>query len=117
MRVSEDKQKYLTYYFDNIHSLRGLQISAIEDMARFKGQGAEYMSCCYDSEDEDYKEGYVTLLFWEPTVDEDTMVFVTNSIFYEKLLEVCNVHIEKNPHDKEVLDSNLNQIKKDLKIS
>ncbi|GHU61523.1 hypothetical protein FACS189418_1310 [Clostridia bacterium] len=116
MRVSDDKQKYLAYYFDNIHFLNGLQISAVEDMAQFKGQGAEYISCCYDSEDEDYKEGYVTLLFWKPADDEDTMVFVDNIIFYEKLLEVCNDHIAKNPHDKELLNRNLNQIKKDLRV-
>lgn len=117
MRVSEDKQKYLTYYFDNIHSLSGLQISAIEDMARFKGQGAEYISCSFDPEDEDYKEGYVTLLFWKPADNEDTMIFIENQLFYDRLLETCNAHITKNPNNKELLNGYLDQIKKDLRIS
>ena len=117
MRISEDKQKYLTYYFDNIHFLSGLQISAIKDMARYKSQGSEYISCCYDSEDEDYKAGYVTLLFWEPADDEDTMVFVENNMFYEQLLKVCNAHIEKNPSCEELLNSYLNQIRKSLNLS
>lgn len=117
MRISDDKQKYLTLYFDNIHFLSGLQISAIKDMAHFKSQGSEYISCSYDSEDEDYKEGYVTLLFWEPVEDEDTMVFVENSIFYEQLLDVCNAHIKKEPNSEELLKGYLEQIRISLNIS
>lgn len=116
MKISEDKKRYLNYYFEHIQFLNGLRISAIKDMAKFKGQGAEYTSCCFDPSDEDYKEGYVTLLFWKPAVDEDTMVFIENNMFYEKLIEVCDSHIAKVPSDKKLLTSELNQIKKDLKI-
>ncbi len=116
MKISEDKKKYLNYYFEHIQSLNGLRISAIKDMAKFKGQGAEYASCCFDPSDEDYREGYVTLLFWEPAVDEDTMVFIENNMFYEKLIEVCDSHIAKVPSDKILLTRELNQIKRDLSI-
>lgn len=116
MRISEDKQKYLAYYFDNIHSLSGLQVNAIKDMARFKGQGSEYISCCYDMGDEDYKEGYVTLLFWEPADDEDTMVFVENDFFYQELEKICNEDIKKNPDHELILNTYLNEIKITLGI-
>lgn len=115
MKISEDK-KYLNYYFEHIHFLNKLRISAIKDMARFKGQGSEYASCCFDPRDEDYKEGYVTLLFWKPAVDEDTMVLIENNMFYEKLIEVCDSHIAKVPGDKKLLTGELNRIKKDLRI-
>ena len=44
------------------------------------------------------------------------MVFIENNMFYEKLIEVCDSHIAKVPSDKILLISELNQIKKDLKI-
>lgn len=116
MELLNARKSYLNYYFEHIHFSNGLRISAIKDMAKFKGQGAEYASCCYDPSDEDYKEGYVTLLFWEPAVDEDTMVFIDNNMFCEKLIEVCNSHIAKVPSDKKLLTIKLNQIKKDLRI-
>lgn len=117
MRVSEEKEKYLKLYFEYICFLGELEIGAVKQMVQSKGQGAEYISCSFDPEDEDYKEGYVTLLFWKTADDEDTMIFIENSLFYERLLEVCNAHITKKPNDKELLDGYLNQIKKDLKIS
>lgn len=86
-------------------------------MAQSKGQGAEYVSCSFDPEDEDYKEGYVTLLFWKPADDEDTMIFIDNDMFYEQLLKVCNAHIEKNPNSEKLLNSYLNHIRKFLNLS
>ena len=116
MRVSEEKEKYLNLYFEHICFLGELEISAVKQMAQSKGQGAEYASCSFDPMDEDYKEGYVTLLFWKPADDEDTMIFIENSMFYERLLEVCKSHIIKKPNHKELIDGYLNQIKKSLNI-
>ena len=117
MKISDEKEKYLEYYFENIHHYNGeLGVGAIEIMAEYKGQGAEYMSCSYDPDDEDYKEGYVTMFFWVPTVDEDTMLFVENKDFFEYLLKKCKDHISKCPEDEEILMGYVSTIKKDLNL-
>lgn len=115
MRISEEKEKYLKYYFDNIF-LGKLQLSALKAMADMKGEGAEYISCSFDPDDEDYTEGCVTLLFWKPADDEDTMVFVENSMFFKYLVQVCEKHIAKYPEDNEKIQEYINQIKIHLNI-
>lgn len=40
MQVSNDVDKYLNYYIENIWFLGKLQISAIKNMVEYKGQGA-----------------------------------------------------------------------------
>ena len=92
---------------NSIHFQGNLQISAIETMVQYKGQGAEYISCSFNPDDEDNKDGYVTLYFWKPTVEQDKMVFVDNRTFYKYLVEACEKHIEKEPQVKEELESYL----------
>ena len=41
------------------------------------------------SDDKDYKDGYVTLYFWKPALEQDTMVFVVNRTFYKYIEEAC----------------------------
>jgi hypothetical protein len=118
MRVSEEKEKYLDYYFRFIHNSKGkLEISALRYMAEMKGQGAEYISSSFDPEDEDYVEGKVTMFFWKPADDEDTMVYVDNSMFYQYLVRVCENHVAKYPDDTEKVQGYLNQIKIHLNIT
>lgn len=116
MRSSEEKEKYLNYYFDNICFLGKLQISDLKLMAEMKGQGAEYISSSFNQDDEDYVEGCVTLFFWKPADDEDTMVVVENSMFYKYLLQVCENHIDKYPDDNKKIREYLTQIKIHLNI-
>jgi len=116
MRISNNKEKYLKYYFDNIHFMGNLQISALDIMAEMKGQGAEYISCSFDPSDEDYVDGFVTLFFWEPADDEDTKVVIENSLFYEYLFNVCKNHLTKVPNDKEKIQEYLKKIKLHLKL-
>lgn len=116
MRLSEEKDKYLNYYFSNISSMGKLNIEALQCMAEMKGQGAEYISCSFDSDDEDYFEGKVTLFFWKPADDEDTMVIVDNSMFYDYLLRVCENHMVRYPNDTEKVNFCLSKIKNHLKI-
>lgn len=85
-------------------------------MARYKGQGDEYIQCSFDAADEDYKEGYVTLYFWEPAVKEDVIVWVENSRFFASLVDVCNETIEKYPKTKKGLEENLQKIKQHLDL-
>ena len=108
------KAEYLNYYFENIHFQGKLQLTAIRMIAEEKGQGAEYISCSYDCNDEDYKEGDVTLYFWEPAVSEDAMIHVDNLTFFNKLVEVCEKDIEKYPEHRNILDEYLKIIKRDL---
>jgi len=116
MRISQDTKKYLKYFLDSICFQGELQISAIKRMAQLKGQGAEYISCSFDPDDEDYQEGYVILVFWKPAEDEDTMVFVENGMFYEHLSSICEECIKKEPGIKDELEDYLNQVKKSLKV-
>ena len=39
MKISEDKKKYLNYYFEHIQSLNGLRISAIKIWLNSKDKG------------------------------------------------------------------------------
>jgi len=103
MRISKDKEKYMKYYLDSLCFSGELRIGAIKRMTEYKGEGAEYISSSFDSDDEDYKEGYVTLIFWEPADDEDTMVYVENIFFYKGIEEICSKDIKKNPRMREPL--------------
>lgn len=111
MRISQDKEKYLKYYLDNIHFQGELQLQAVRQMVETKAQGAEFISCSFDPDDEDFKEGYVTLLFWQSADSEDTMVYVENSMFYEAIERVTYEHVRKNSEDEKELKTYLLQIK------
>jgi len=106
--------EYLHYYFQNIHFQGKLKLTAIKMIAEERGQGAEYVSCSYDCNDEDYQEGYVTLYFWEPAVSEDVIIHVDNLTFYNKLIEICENDIEKYPEHREILNGYMKKIKSDL---
>lgn len=117
MRISQDKEKYLEYYLQSIHFAGELQLNSVRQMVEFKGQGAEYFSCSFDPDDEDYKDGFVTLLFWQPADDEDTMVYVENSFFYEAIERVSKEHIRKNSKDEKELNSYLLKIRDMLSVN
>ncbi len=116
MRISEEKEKYLDYYFSYIYTERKQTISAIQTMAGTKEQGAGYISCSFNQEEDDYYKGKVSLFFWKPAEVEDTMVLVENSLFYKHLVKVCETHMSKYPKDTEELQGYLNKIKIYLNI-
>lgn len=92
-----DADEYLKYYLQSICFLGELRLDAIETMSLYKGQGDEYIQCSFDDTDEDYKEGYVTLYFWRPAVENDTIIWIENKKFYEALMNICNETIKKYP--------------------
>lgn len=108
------EKEYVDYYFQYICFLGELRIREVEMMAEQKGQGAEFISCSYDCNDEDYREGYVTLYFWEPAVSEDVIIHVDDLTFYNRLAEVCKKDIEKHPEHSDSLNKYLGKIKEDL---
>lgn len=116
MTIIHDKDKYLKYYLQSIFFLGELRLGAIKTMAQHKGQGDEYIQCSFDATDEDYKEGYVTLYFWKPAVEEDVIVWVENRTFYESLVSICNETIERTPKHKKELEKNLQKIKQHLSL-
>lgn len=116
MQISDDKEQYLKYYMESIHFKGDLQINAIKTMVQYKGQGNEYISCSFDPDDEDYQDGFVTLYFWQPAVEQDTMVFIDNRSFYKYLVEVSKRYMEKEPQVKEELEKYLYQLRTELKI-
>ncbi len=114
IEVEMQKNEYVEYYFQHIHFGEELRIRDVEMIAEQKGQGAEYISCSHDCNDEDYKEGYVTLYFWKPAVSEDVIIHIDNLTFYNKLVEVCEKDIEKYPEHSFFLNECLEKIKRDL---
>ncbi len=108
--------KLLVYFMYHLHFKGELCVGEVGKLAIEKGIGAEYVSCHYDVSDEDYKEGFVTLYFWKPALDEDKMIIVENKKFYEALLAICEKHMMNSPKDKENLMAYLNKIKKDLGV-
>lgn len=116
MQVSNDIDKYLNYYIESIWFLDKLQVRAVKSLAEYKGQGDEYISCSFDPDDEDYREGYVALYFWKPAAEQDTMVFVDNRKFYDCLMKTCREFVKKEPQAEDELEEYLHQIKKELNI-
>lgn len=116
MKISDDVEMYLKYYMENICILGKLQMGAIQNLAMYKSQGSEYISCSYDPEDEDYKEGYVTLYFWKPAAEQDMMIFVDNYKFYNYLLKIIDGFIKEDTKANKVLKGYLEKIKTDLGI-
>lgn len=116
MYVSNDVDKYLNYYMKSICFLDKLQISAIKRLAEYKGQGDEYISCSFDPDGEDYREGYVTLYFWKPAVEQDIMVFVDNRKFYDCLMRTSKEFIQKEPEVKDELEGYLHLVRMELNI-
>ena len=95
-----NNDKFLNYYLKHLFVFGELQVGEIRSMICFKGQGSEYVQCSFDEEDEDYKEGYVTLYFWKPALEEDTIVYIENKKFYASLFAIVKEYINKNPHMK-----------------
>lgn len=116
MQISNDIEKFIKYYMNSICFLGKLQIDAIKRLAQYRGEGEECIYCSFDPNDEDYKEGYVTLYFWTPAVEQDTMVFAENSVFYKYLVEICESFIKEEPQSKVELESYLQQIRRNLNI-
>lgn len=81
--------------------------------------GNEYMYCTYDENDDDYmdkyKEGFVTLFFYEPFVKEDTIVYCKNDVFYKELIDFLH-KMDDSVDDMKELEVYLAKIKTDLKI-
>lgn len=111
-----NEDKLLAYYLKHLFVFDELQIGEIESMARFKGQGSEYVQCSFDEEDEDYKKGYVTLYFWKPALEEDTIVYIENKKFYDCLFVIVKEYINKNIKMKEVLIAYMKKIGEYLAI-
>lgn len=117
MIISNDSERYLNYYIESLQFLGKLQINAIKELANNKGQGAEYISSSFDPEDEDFREGYVTLYFWKPAVEKDTMVFIDKREFFKAISKISKEFIEKEPRIKEELERYLKQLQDSLNIS
>ena len=116
MLVSKDIEKFLDDYIDSLCFLGKLQIGVVKEMIDYKGQGSEYVSCSFDPEDEDFSDGYVTLYFWKPAADEDTMVFVENKRFFHALSEVSERCMKDEPQKRNELEGYLNKLRTALNI-
>lgn len=117
MIISNDSERYLNYYIESIQFLGRLQINAIKELVTYKGQGAEYISCSFDPEDENFREGYVTLYFWKPAAEKDTMVFIDKIEFFKAISNISKELMKKEPRIKEELEGHLKQLQNILNIS
>lgn len=117
MIVSKDVGKFLNDYIDSLCFLGKLQVDALKEMVDYKGQGSEYVSCSFDPEDEDFRDGYVTLYFWKPAAEEDIMVFVENERFFNALFEVSERCMKGETQNRNELEEYLNKLRAALNIS
>lgn len=63
-------------------------------MAENKEVGNEFSYCTYEKNDEDYKEGYVAVLFFKPFVEEDIVLYYENKVFYEELMKFLQQFVD-----------------------
>ena len=90
-----------------------LDIASISRLADKMATGIEGITCSYNPDDEDYREGYVTIDYWLGREDETR--HVEKSKFYDALSNLCNNHLDSNPEDGERVLKCLSKIKCDLK--
>ena len=117
MIISNDSERYLNYYIESIQFLGRLQINAIKELVNYKGQGAEYISCSFDPEDEDFREGYVTLYFFFFFAEKDTMIFIDKIEFFKAISNISKEFMKKEPRIKVELEGYLKQLQNILNIS
>ena len=75
---------------DDIHIIR---------LAEQKIAGNEIAYCTYEEDDEDYKEGYVSVLLFKPFIEDDVVLHIENKVFFDRLISV----LRKKVADKEEL--------------
>ncbi|MCF0124720.1 MAG: hypothetical protein HUJ68_03010 [Clostridia bacterium] len=88
---------------------------SIINLAEKNTVGNEDSYCTYEKDDEDYKEGFVAVLFFEPFVKEDVVLYYENKIFYDELFEFLKTLVDASTKMRE-LDAYLTKIRNDLNI-
>lgn len=115
MKTSNDKEEYLRYSIKlGLFFLGELRIRQLCNLAKNRALGDEYYFCSFEPDDEYYRDGFITLIFWKPALDEDTIVYIENNRFYEYLSNVCKDYIKTNSNDREKILNYLQQIKDNL---
>ena len=92
-----------------------IEDKAIIRMAENKEIGNEFSYCTYEEDDEDYKEGFVAVLFFEPFVEEDKVIHIENKKFYDELINFISKY-SSDSKKISCLEKYLLQIKTDLKL-
>ena len=69
----------------------------------------------YDPKEEGFKSDFIILDFDNLTMSKE-VVYIPNKEFYDALSGLCKEHLKIEPQDKEIIDSCLNRIKKNLNI-
>ena len=110
------KENMLEVFFQGTFQHGGkIEEKSIIRMAKKRAVGNEYSYCTYEKEDEDYREGYVAVLFFEPFVERDLVLHIENNEFYEKMiLFLSKLCTNKNTYIN--VENYLDIIKKDLNI-
>lgn len=114
MRIKENYKEYLDYFIDTISFKGVLSLKKLEILAEYKEVGAEYYFCTYLPENEDFKEGKVTLIFWKPADDEDTILYIDKDMFYKFIVGACENYLKFYPENKEKIEHVLYKMNKDL---
>ena len=91
-----------------------VQVDEIGRLADRMATGIEGLTCSYNPDDEDYREGYVTIDYWLGREDETQ--YVENKKFYDALSKLCENYLDAKPEDGDCVGKYLNKIKSDLKI-
>ena len=84
-------------------------------LAENKIAGNEVAYCTYEKDDEDYKEGYVSVLLFEPFTDKDVVLHIENKAFFDSLVDFIGKY-DTNKEKLAHMEKYLIKIKKDLNI-
>ena len=69
----------------------------------------------YDPKEEGFKPGFIILDCDNSTMSKED-IYIPNKVFYDALSELCQEHLKTEPNDKEIVESCLTKIKKNLSI-
>lgn len=113
-KLSDDYMGYfLSFINENTYNNK-ISKFALNHLAKHRTLGVEYYLCTYNENDFGYKPDKVTLIFWKPIDEEDTIIYFDKNVFYEYLLNACEETIKNFPEDGDEIYESLKIIKKDL---
>lgn len=113
-KLSEDYEGYFSSFInENVYNNKLIK-SFLKLLAEQRAIGFEYYLCTYNENDFGYEPGMVTLIFWKPIDEEDTIIYFKNNLFYDYLLKFCEETVKSYPENTNDVYKYLEIIKNDL---
>lgn len=113
-KLSDEFEGYFMSFINEISFGGKISTFYLKLLAEQSALGTEYYLCTFNKDDFGYKENMVTLIFWRPAAEEDTILYFNKELFYNYLLRSCQRSIKKNPEDRTEVLSLLETIRSNL---